>query len=134
MRAPDVALAAKLVPQRPAQSIGDKPAFDPKNDVTEEGDPAGRPDVGPHPSGGWRVGFKEAGESGLSLARMDVHGPGGNSSDHHLVREVVALDLTWFAPFAGQKGDERAQHVAGAPESLARHLDDRVRPAGFAKA
>ena len=51
IRALDVALAAKFVPQRPAQSIGDQPAFDAKNYVAEEGDPTRWPDVGPHPSG-----------------------------------------------------------------------------------
>ena len=49
-------------------------------------------------------------------------------------RKVVALDLTRFAPFAAQKGDERAQHFAGASEPLARDLNDRMRPTSFAKA
>src|SRR5271157_5679933 len=100
--------------------------------MTEEGDPADRPDVGPHPSGCRCIGIKKASESRLSLARMDVHGPAGNFPDHGLCREIIVSYLTWLARFAGQKGDERAQHAAGAPEPLARDLDDRMRPTGFA--
>ena len=133
IRALDVALTAEFVRQRPAQSIDDQPAFDAKNDMAEEGDPTGRSDIGPYPSGGGGISFEKAGESGPSLARMDVHGPAGNPANHGLRREIVVSYLTWFARFAGQKGDERAQHVAAAPEPLARDLDNRMRPPGFAQ-
>ena len=99
--------------------------------MAEEGDPTGRFDIGPYPSGGGGIGFEKAGERGPSLARMDVHGPAGNPADRGFRREIVVSYLNWFAGFAGQKGDERAQHAAAAPEPFARDLDNRMRLPGF---
>ena len=46
----------------------------------------------------------------------DIQRPAWNVSDHRALPEGRRLDLAWLARFAGQKGDERAQHAAGAPE------------------
>jgi hypothetical protein len=124
IRALDVGLTAKFVRQRPAQSIDDQPAFNAENDMAEEGDPTGRSDIGPYPPGGSGISFEKAGESGPTLARMDIHRPARNLANHGLRREIVVSCLTWFAWFAGQKGGEREQHAAAPPEPLARDLDN----------
>jgi cytochrome c biogenesis protein CcdA len=43
--------------------------------------------------------------------------------NNHLGRETVSSNPARFAPFAGQKGDERAQHVTSTREPLARDRD-----------
>jgi hypothetical protein len=64
---------------------------------------------------------------------VGVHGPAGNFADHGLRRKIVTLYQARLARLAGQKGDEWAQHFPDAPEPLARDLDDRMRPTGFAQ-
>ena len=126
-------MAAEFVRERPSHSIGDKPAFDPEDDVAEEGHPAGWPDVAPYPSRGRRIGVEKPSERGAPSREKMSSAQLGDVADHDLGREVVVLDPRRLALLTRQKRDQRAQHFVGAPEPFARDLDDGMRPTGFAQ-
>jgi hypothetical protein len=67
-RALYVDLAAKVVGERPPQSIGDKAALDPEDDVPEEGHSARRTDVASYPLGGWGPDLEKPRERSSTLS------------------------------------------------------------------
>ena len=79
-----------------------------------------RPDITAHPSGRGCIGVEEAVESGSALPCVHVHGPVGNSSDHHLRRKVVALDLDSVRAVrrtAGRQAGTACRLCAGIPRA-----------------
>jgi hypothetical protein len=130
-RAFKIDLVAKLIGQRPSNSICDKAALDPEDDVPEEGYSARWTDIASYPLGGGGAGLEKTRERRAALPRIEVNRPGWNVSDHILRREIITFDLRELTRLTGEKRNERAQDYAGAPEPLSRDLNDGVRPTGF---
>ena len=95
----------KLLGERPPHSIGDKPAFNPEDDMPAEGHSARRTNVAAHPAGGERIGLEKTRERGAALTRTEVNRLARDIADHLLWREFVALKLGGLALCTGQKRD-----------------------------